>query len=279
MNMELDFVKEMFDSIAPQYDFLNRFLSMRQDVMWRKEMVRAAALPEKGCMVLDVACGTCDVALEVKRQRGKGGRVIATDFSPGMLVLGKRKVDADAAKSSVSRGAPAPGVSQKNTHELSPTTNNENSDVAMPVNSFQINSQKLTGIHLVAGNALSLPFVGGIFDAIFIAFGIRNIMDRKGALAAFHDILKPKGRVVVLELTTPSKGFFRDLYLLYFQQILPAIGGLFSKNQGAYHYLPESVLKFPSPSAFAQLMRDAGFRNVKWKGMTLGIVTLFVGER
>ncbi len=254
MNMELDFVKEMFDSIAPQYDFLNRFLSMRQDVLWRKEMVRAAALPENGCMVLDVACGTCDVALEVKRQKGRGGRVIATDFSPGMLVLGKRKVYADAVKSSMSGGTRASGENQTN-------------------------SQTPTGIHLVAGNALSLPFVRGIFDSIFIAFGIRNIMDRKGALASFHDMLKPKGRVVVLELTTPPKGFFRDLYLLYFQKILPAIGGIFSKNQGAYHYLPASVLKFPAPSAFARLMRDTGFRNVKWKGMTLGIVTLFVGER
>ncbi len=243
MNMELDFIKEMFDSIAPKYDFLNRFLSLGQDVLWRREMVKAASLPNGNSMVLDVACGTCDVAIEVKKQKQRGATIIATDFSPGMLILGKKKVESDYSAT----GASGTRLS--------------------PIN-----------IHLVAGNALFLPFRGGFFDAVFIAFGIRNIMDRKGALKAFHSMLKKGGKLAVLELTSPPKGFFRDIYMLYFQKILPSIGGLFSKNAGAYHYLPESVLKFPSPREFGVLMEDAGFKNVRWKMMTLGIVTLFVGE-
>ena len=92
MNQELDFVKEMFDKIAPKYDFLNRLLSMRQDVYWRKEMVKAAKLAS-GAAVLDAACGTCDVGLEVSRVLKGRTSITGLDFSFGMLVLGKKKTE------------------------------------------------------------------------------------------------------------------------------------------------------------------------------------------
>lgn len=232
MNRELDFIKEMFDTIAPSYDFLNRFLSLRQDVYWRREMVAAAKL-QPGSRILDVACGTCDVALEARKQAGASVAITGTDFSPGMLVLGKQKIARARADS----------------------------------------------ISLAAGNALCLPFKSSLFDAVFIAFGIRNIIDRKGALQSFHRVLKENGTVTVLELTTPGKGIFRDLYLLYFKTILPALGGWFSQSSGAYRYLPQSVLNFPEPEDFAATMREAGFTRIQWKRMTLGIVTLFTGTR
>ncbi len=233
MNMELDFIKGMFDSIAPKYDFLNRFLSLRQDVVWRRQMVKAAAIPDNG-KVLDVACGTCDVALEIKRQKGNRVTVSATDFSLGMLVLGKQKILA---------------------------------------------CHGTMAIGLAVGNALALPFKDNGFDAIFIAFGIRNIMDRKSALMAFHRALKKSGKVVVLELSTPGQGGFGKLYRTYFEKILPLIGGLFSQNRNAYHYLPASVLRFPNAASFANTMKSAGFTDIRWKQMTLGIVTLFVGTK
>ncbi len=233
MNMELDFIREMFDSIAPKYDFLNRFLSLRQDVYWRREMVQAAKIPSTG-MVLDVACGTCDVAMEARNQAGNSARIIGTDFSPGMLALGQLKLKT---------------------------------------------SRRFAAIPLVCANALALPFQAARFDAVLIAFGIRNIMDRRGALKQFHEALKPGGKVVVLELTAPERGIFRQVYLFYFKRILPAIGSLFSKNAGAYHYLPASVLKFPSQQKFSQIMVSAGFTDVKWKPMTFGIVTLFAGTK
>ena len=90
MNKELDFVQEMFDRIAPRYDFLNRLLSMRQDVLWRMEMVKAARL-SKGSQVLDVACGTCDVALEVNEQLKGNAKIYGLDFAHGMLTLGRKK--------------------------------------------------------------------------------------------------------------------------------------------------------------------------------------------
>ncbi|MBF0201762.1 MAG: class I SAM-dependent methyltransferase [Desulfamplus sp.] len=264
MNMELDFIKEMFDSIASRYDFLNRFLSMGQDVVWRREMVKAAALAGQGCKVLDVACGTCDVAIEVCRQTGSGATIAATDFSPGMLAIGKAKVDdleADALKADALIDAPLRHGCREKPSKIN------------------LSKTRLSKIHLVAGNALYLPFPGALFDAVFIAFGIRNIMDRKGALRSFHGVLKKGGRLVVLELTSPPRGFFKDIYMLYFQRILPAVGAFFSRNSRAYSYLPASVLKFPPPGEFAAMMKECGFSQVRWKGMTFGIVTLFVGSR
>ncbi|MCK5838001.1 MAG: bifunctional demethylmenaquinone methyltransferase/2-methoxy-6-polyprenyl-1,4-benzoquinol methylase UbiE [Desulfobacula sp.] len=230
MNNELDFIKDMFDRIAPKYDFLNRLLSLRQDTVWRTQMVKAATL-QNGSRVLDVACGTCDVALEISSQLKGQACIFGLDFSFGMLKLGKQKLIQ---------------MCQKN-------------------------------ISLLTADALHLPFQQRLFDAVFIAFGIRNIMNRQRALTAFLTVLKAGGRLAVLELTTPQKGIFRSLYLLYFQKILPVIGSFFSKDLNAYTYLPDSVLNFPSPVEFSKLMRQAGFENVRFKQMTFGIVTLFVG--
>ena len=232
MNKELDFVKDMFDRIAPRYDFLNRLLSMRQDIVWRNQMVKAAAL-QKDSRALDVACGTCDVALEINSQLKGQTQILGLDFSFGMLRLGKLK----------------------------------------------LLKKKKKNIKLINADALNLPFKHHIFDAIFIAFGIRNIMDRQRAVKAFFDTLKRGGRLAVLELTSPEKGFFRSLYLLYFQRILPMIGSFFSKDSNAYTYLPDSVLKFPTPVEFSKLMKEAGFKDIRFKQMTFGIVTLFIGSK
>ncbi len=232
MNTELDFVKEMFDRIAPKYDFLNRLLSFHQDTVWRTRMVQAAAL-KKGSRILDVACGTCDVALEASAQLKARAKIVGLDFSFGMLDLGKKKL-----------------LTQKN-----------------------------ETIELLNADALSLPFGQNRFDAVFIAFGIRNIMDRQRAIDSFHWVLKKGGRLVVLELTTPDKGLFRSLYLFYFKKILPLIGSFFSKHSNAYSYLPQSVLNFPTSVEFAKLMTRAGFKDIRFKKMTFGIVTLFVGNK
>jgi demethylmenaquinone methyltransferase/2-methoxy-6-polyprenyl-1,4-benzoquinol methylase len=232
MNKELDFVKGMFDRIAPRYDFLNRLLSLRQDTMWRTQMVKAAGL-KSGSRVLDVACGTCDVALEIGDQLDHHAHIVGLDFSYGMLELGQSK------------------LTKKKSH----------------------------AIHLINGDALSLPFNASLFDGVFIAFGIRNIMDRKRAIASFFDVLKSGGCLAVLELTTPEKGWLRSVYLLYFQRILPMIGSFFSKDSNAYTYLPASVLKFPTAVAFSTILKQAGFKRIRFKKMTFGIVTLFIGQK
>jgi demethylmenaquinone methyltransferase/2-methoxy-6-polyprenyl-1,4-benzoquinol methylase len=139
--------------------------------------------------------------------------------------------------------------------------------------------KKSKPISLLNADALALPFNDNLFDGVFIAFGIRNIMDRQRAVDSFFKVLKPKGRLAVLELTTPEKGLLRSLYLLYFQKILPLIGSFFSKDNTAYSYLPASVLKFPTPDQFITIMKTSGFEQNRFKRMTFGIVTLFIGKK
>lgn len=231
---ELPFIREMFDTIAHRYDFLNRTLSLKQDVIWRRRMVRALGLAAgRGADVLDVACGTGDVALTVRQRFGEAVRVTGLDFSWNMLVLCREKV----------------------------------------------RSARVGDIPLLSGNALALPFASNRFDALTIAFGIRNIQDRDLALAEFSRCLKPGGTLAVLELSTPENPLFHALYMFYFLKVLPFVGGLFSKNLAAYEYLPQSVIRFPDAKTFGGLMAQAGFEAVTWEKMTLGIVTLFTGKK
>jgi demethylmenaquinone methyltransferase/2-methoxy-6-polyprenyl-1,4-benzoquinol methylase len=229
---ELPFVREMFDSIAPRYDLLNRLLSMRQDVVWRKKMVAAMNIPANA-RVLDVACGTGDVMLEIRRLKRPRVTVIGMDFSGNMLALAKEKIRGGAG------GEP----------------------------------------FLMAGNALMPPFRPAAFHAVTIAFGIRNIQDKIGVLQAFHEILKPGGMALILELATPGPSRLRDAYLAYFQKVLPLIGRLFSKHNFAYTYLPDSVSRFPAPDKFMEMMKTAGFTQVFCRRLTLGIANLFVGTK
>lgn len=228
---ELPFVQSMFDTIAPRYDLLNRLLSMRQDVMWRRKLVAALGLPPEG-RLLDVACGTCDVGIQAVRSLGPGIRVTGVDFSTRMLALAHHKIAAEGLRDQ---------------------------------------------IQVTAGDAFDLPILAGGFDALSIAFGIRNLQAKGIALAAFHGQLKPGGVLAVLELATPPPGVALDLYLLYFRRLLPLIGGLFSNNRAAYTYLPDSVLKFPRPPEFVRLMARAGFTDVAWQPLSIGIATLFKG--
>lgn len=230
-NPELPFIRGMFDCIAPHYDLLNRMLSLRQDVLWRKKMVAAIAPPKNG-RVLDVACGTGDVAMEIIRQKGAGIRVVGIDFSPGMLDIAKKKT-----------------------------------------------RRFRSGINLVAAEALALPVAPASFHAVTIAFGIRNIQNKAGALEAFYNCLMPGGQLLVLELSTPPAAGLRDIYMAYFQKVLPKVGRLFSKHAYAYAYLPESVTRFPSADRFMALMKRAGFSQVSCKRLTFGIASLFIGIR
>jgi demethylmenaquinone methyltransferase/2-methoxy-6-polyprenyl-1,4-benzoquinol methylase len=230
---ELPFIKDMFNTIAPRYDMLNRILSLRRDVSWRRMLVSELKLSENS-KILDIACGTGDVGLEILKQTKNRTLVFSADFSHKMIKIAKKKAREFTLKPSV---------------------------------------------HFLAGDALRLPFRPETFNAVTMAFGIRNITDKLSALKAFHESLKKGGAIAVLELTTPEKGLLYSLYLLYFRKILPVIGFFVSGNSMAYQYLPESVINFPKSSVFAETMRNAGFINVSWKSLTLGIATLYMGEK
>lgn len=131
-------------------------------------------------------------------------------------------------------------------------------------------------IQLVNAPCEELPFPGEVFDAATIAFGIRNVVDRPAGLREMCRVLKPGGRVVILEFSNPKSRLFKALYDFYFLQILPRIGGLLSRRS-AYQYLPDSVQAFPSRDLFMQMMEEAGFRAVTHQDQTFGVATIYTG--
>lgn len=129
------------------------------------------------------------------------------------------------------------------------------------------------------GDGEALHFGAGSFDRVTIAFGIRNFEDKLAGLREMYRVLKPGGKLVILELSVPSNKALLWFYNLYFKHVLPAIGGHISGDKKAYKYLPASVLGFPKPKAFMETIKEAGFRNVFAKAYTLGICRLFVAEK
>lgn len=133
-------------------------------------------------------------------------------------------------------------------------------------------------VRLEAGDALELSRLGRNFDVVTIAFGIRNVLDVDRALREMFAVLKPGGRVLVLEFSTPKAGLFRWAYELYRAQLLPRVGGWISGDASAYRYLDDTIRTFPSGEAFLSLMQGAGFCETRAHPLTLGTVTLYEGS-
>lgn len=132
-------------------------------------------------------------------------------------------------------------------------------------------------IELVSGAAENLPFEDHSFDAAMVAFGVRNFNDLDKGLSEMFRVLKPGGKILVLEFSIPQNPIFRALYLFYFLKLLPWVGGLISGNRKAYEYLPDSVLKFPQGADFTSLLQKSGFKDTTFTPLTLGIATLYEG--
>jgi demethylmenaquinone methyltransferase/2-methoxy-6-polyprenyl-1,4-benzoquinol methylase len=224
---------KMFDRIAHRYDLLNRLLSFGQDSIWRRRVARL--LPDGSDLhLLDLATGTADLLLSLKRRSARVEFGVGLDMAARMLAIGRQKI----------------------------TRTNQ--------------TGKLT---LVRSDACRLPFDDSTFSAVTIAFGIRNVIDIPLALREMHRVLKPNGRTLILEFSLPENRFIRRIYLLYFRRVLPAIGGLISGDSLAYHYLNETVETFPYGQDFCRLMEDADFANVKANRLTLGVATIYQGDR
>lgn len=132
---------------------------------------------------------------------------------------------------------------------------------------------------LVEGDALRLPFADDSFDAVTVAFGLRNLEDIEGGLHEILRVLKPGGRAAVLEFSRPVVPLLREAFEFYFHRVLPRVGALISGSRGAYTYLPASVRAFPDQKRLAAMMRDAGFAHVKYYNLSAGIAALHLGDK
>lgn len=134
-------------------------------------------------------------------------------------------------------------------------------------------------IEYVEADAMQMPFADGNFDAVTIAFGLRNLPNFENGLIELLRVLKPGGRLVVLECSHPRLPVFRQAYEFYFSTLLPRIGGLVSGSNSAYQYLPQSVSKFPDQQTLATLMEQVGFVDVRYQDLTGGIAALHSGAK
>jgi len=232
-----DRIAGMFDAIAPRYDLLNHLLSAGIDRRWRAAAIRSLQLTGRETL-LDVCCGTADVALESRRGRPSGrpsaARVVGVDFSGAMLAVGLRKV----------REAGEAGR-----------------------------------ISLLRGDAMRLPAADRSVDAVTIAFGIRNVQLPEVACTELARVLRPGGRLAILEFGVPRIPGIKPVYLWYFTHVLPRIGRAISGHDAAYSYLPASVGTFAPPSEFVETLRRSGFSDVRADPLTFGIVYLYTARR
>lgn len=224
-------VKEMFDGIAYRYDFLNHFLSLGIDNLWRKKALRNLA-SFKNPFILDVATGTGDLAIAALKY--KPSKIKGIDLSTGMLQLGLEK------------------MKKRGLDHI---------------------------IELEQGDSENLQFAENTFDAVTVAFGVRNFENLEKGLSEMCRVLKKDGKAIILEFSKPQSKFFRALFNLYFFHILPFLGKLVSKHSTAYTYLPESVDSFPSGNDFLRIMEKCSFRNVNARIVSGGIATIYTGVK
>lgn len=227
-----DQVAKMFNNISGTYDFLNHFLSLGIDVIWRKMAIREL-LPDKPKYILDVATGTGDFAFESIKIL-KPEKIVGVDISEGMLEIAKEKI-----------------IKRKLQDK------------------FEVN----------LGDSEKLLFDDESFDAVTVAYGVRNFENLEKGLADMLRVLKPGGKAVVLEFSKPRVFPVKQAYNFYFRYVTPAIGKLFSRDASAYTYLPESVAAFPDGEQFLNLMKKVGYGNTKWRPLAFGICSIYTGTK
>lgn len=222
-------VTSMFDNIAARYDFMNHFLSLGIDKIWRRKAVRLLKSVEPQ-NILDIATGTGDFAIALLKLKPK--KIIGMDISKGMLEVGKRKM-----------------------HE-----------------------RKVDHIiDMQHGDSESLPFEDGTFDAVTVAFGVRNFENLKQGLSEMLRVTRIGGKIVILEFSKPKKFPVKQTFAIYSKYVIPFFGKNIAKDEKAYAYLPESVSVFPEGTEFTDILTALGYNNVKAEIVSGGIATLYTG--
>ena len=224
-------VREVFDSVAAQYDLMNDLMSGGLHRLWKRFTIELSAV-RSGQTVLDIAGGTGDLAAKFSKLVGADGKVILADINAAMLSVGHDRL--------IDKGA-------------------------------------LSNIDVVQADAQFLPFEDNSIDCITIAFGLRNVTDKSKALRSMHRVLKPGGRLLVLEFSKPTSPLLSKVYDAYSFSALPAMGKLITDDADSYRYLAESIRKHPDQESLLEMVEDAGFVDCRYHNMTGGIVAVHRG--
>ncbi len=225
-------VREMFDSIAPAYDVMNRMMTLGIDKIWRRKAIDMVG-QYRPRRVLDVATGTGDLAFLID-EKLKPESLLGIDLSEGMLTIARQKA--------AQRGA---------TDRIS----------------FAIE------------DCLSLSLPDDSYDAITVAYGVRNFENLKQGFSEMYRVLSPGGVLCVIELSTPEHFPMRQLYKFYTYTIIPMVGRLVSRDKSAYSYLPRSVAAVAQGEEMLDIFRSVGFKNCRLRRLTFGACTIYLGEK
>lgn len=225
-------VADMFDKIAGNYDKMNRFLSARTDIGWRKKAIRLLGKYNPR-HILDVATGTADMAIMAYKMLGPD-RITGIDISEGMLELGRKKIEKE-----------------------------------------QLGEK----IQLQTGDSETINFAENTFDAVMVAFGVRNFENLENGLAEMWRVLKPGGRLIVLEFSKPRNKAVHKLYNLYMGIVAPQAARWFKQNKEAYQYLNKSANAFPDRHLFTDILKKVGYSDTEFKPLSLGICCIYSGRK
>jgi demethylmenaquinone methyltransferase/2-methoxy-6-polyprenyl-1,4-benzoquinol methylase len=258
--LEAGQVRAMFERIAGIYDPLNTAMTAGLHHRWRARAVDLAKVGP-GSRVLDVATGTGDLAFELARRVAPGGEVVGSDFAEGMLARARVKGASRLEGGSGHR--------------------------------WESGGPRAATLRFEWGDALELPYATDSFDAATVGFGVRNFADLPRGLAEMTRVVRPGGRVVILEMTSPTKPPLAAFYRLWFDRLVPALGHatghvvrVASRFRGspsaitiadAYAYLPDSVKRFPGPAALAAEMERAGLYEIGYLLTAGGIIAIHAG--
>jgi len=237
LNKEASAISGMFNSIAASYDRLNHTLSFGVDILWRRKLI-SKLKQNRVHRVLDVACGTGDLTMEIARH---GYEVTGMDIAEKMVDVAKRK-DLERMAKARKHGE----------------------------------GSERSSADFVICSAEELPFADATFDAVTISFGIRNFNNRQQCLSEIYRVTRQGGSLYILEFALPSNKIWKAIYLFYLKNILPMVGRAVSKDRSAYSYLSDSIQAFPRYEAFCDEIRQAGYFDVKYYKCSGGIALLYV---
>ncbi len=249
----------IFDKIHKRYDLLNRILSLGQDILWRRRLARWAK--------------------EEKKDERKGdGKDTGKD--------GKKDGEKDAENKKQLLLDLATGTGDvalcllKHNNQITAAYGCDRSKNMLLTGREKSNKKKLSGkMIFLQGDGAQIPFADNTFDLVTIAFGIRNMADPLHVLKEMRRVLKGTGKILILEFSLPGNKAIKGLHLFYLRRIIPNVGALISKDLQAYRYLNVTIESFPYGDAFCDWMREAGFEEVRFKGLTFGVATLYEGKK